>query len=181
MPNDAIDKWLEALQFETYRLGFKPNQIHAEILQSQIQILESQPVVEIAGNDLDAKLHQLETLKQDLASVQQLIDLAMQLRNLRDQMRENGFLVYNPDDANQVLDGFHAWFEKKKTEQREMQWRNLAFFRHFWPKADLARRRRMLELLAMYGRRRLIWGTLNFRIGTPLKIGRWASRMYKRY
>lgn len=181
MTKDPLDKWLDALQFENYRLQFKPNQTHAEILKAQIRELESQPVADIAGNDLVATLHHLEQLKQDLTSVQQLIELAKQLRNLREQMREKGFLSYSPSDADEVLNGFHAWFEKTKIEQRERQWRNLASLRQFWPEADGPRRRRMVELFATYSRRRLMWGTLNLKIGTPLRIGRWASRMYKGY
>ncbi len=181
MSRDPIDKWLDALQFENYRLQFKPNQIHAEILQTQIQQLESQPVAAIASNNLDETLHNLESLKQDLASVQHLIGLAVQLRSLRDQMREKGFLLFSPDDADEVLDGFHAYFEKMKVEQRERQWRNLASLKHFWPKADGPRRRRIVELFATYSRRRFVWGFTNLQIGTPLRIGRWASKMYKRH
>lgn len=181
MSRDPIDKWLDALQFENYRLQFKPNQIHAEILQSQIRELESQPVAGIAGNLLEETFHRLECLKQDLASVQQMIDLAIQLRHLRDEIREKGFLLYSPTDADEVLDGFHAWFEKTKIEQRERQWRNLASFQYYWPKADGVKRRRMVELFVTYSRRRLLWGTMNLKIVTPLKIGRWASRMYKKY
>lgn len=181
MSRDPVDKWLDALWFEIYRLQFTPNQTHANILQSQIQELESQPVAEIAGNDFDTMLQNLETLKQDVASIEQLIHLAEQLRNLRDQMREKGFLAYSPNDADDVFNGFHAWFEKTKIEQRERQWRNIAHLRHFWPKADGPRRRQMVELFAKYSRRRLKWGLMNLQIGTPLKIGRWAIRVYKRY
>lgn len=181
MTKDPLDKWLDALYFENYRLQFKPNQTHAAILKAQIRELESQPVADIAGNDLVATLHHLEQLKQDLASVQQLIELAKQLRKLREQMREKGFLLYSQSDADEVLNGFHAWFEKTKIEQRERQWRNLASLRQFWPEADGPRRRRMVELFATYSRRRLMWGTLNLRIGAPLRIGRWVSRMYKGY
>ena len=181
MSKDPIDKWLNALQFENYRLQFTPNPIHAKVLQSQIQELESQPVAQIDGNNLQATIQRLENLKQDLASVQQLINLATELRKLRDQMREKGFLLSNPEDTDEVLDGFHVWFEKKKIEQREEQWRNIASFKQFWPKADGPRRRRMVELFATYGRRRLKWGMLNLKIGTPLRIGRWASRISKRF
>ena len=180
MSKDTIDKWLDALQFENYRLQFKPNQIHAEILQSQIRELESRPVAAVTGNNLDQTLRNLESLKQDLASVQNLIGLAIQLRNFRDRMREEGFLLFSPGDADEVLDGFHAFFEKTKVEQRQRQWQNLASLRQFWPEADGPRRRRIVELFMMYTRRRFMWGLMNLQIGTPLRIGRWASRMYKR-
>ena len=181
MLKDPVDKWLDALRFEVYRLQFTPNPTHAKILQSQIQELESQPVTEIADNDFGTMFQNLETLKQDVASIEQLIHLAEQLRNLRDQMREKGFLAYSLDDADEVFNGFHAWFEKAKIEQRERQWRNLAYLRHFWPNADGPRRRQMADLFATYSRRRLKWGFMNLRIGTPLKIGRWAIRIIKRY
>lgn len=181
MSEDHVDKWLDALRFEIYRLQFTPNRTHAKILQSQIQELESQPVAEVGGKDLNTTIHNLAALKQDLASVQQLIDLAIQLRNLRDQMREKGFLSYSPTDADEIFNGFHAWFEKAKIEQRERQWRNLAHLRHFWPKVDGPRRRQMVDLFATYSRQRLKWGIMNIQIGTPLKIGRWAIKIYKRY
>lgn len=181
MSRDPLDKWLDALRFEIYRLQFMPNPMHAKILESKIQEFESQPVVEIAGNDFNTALQKLETLKQDFASIQQLIHLAIELRNLRDQMREKGFLMFSPNDADEVLNGFHAWFEKTKMEQRKRQWRNFAHLRHFWPKADGPTRRQMVELFATYGRRRFKWGLMNLQIGAPLKIGRWASRMYRRY
>ncbi|CAD6591108.1 MAG: hypothetical protein ASARMPREDX12_004923 [Alectoria sarmentosa] len=180
MTKDPLDKWLDALHFENYRLQFKPNQTHAAILKAQIRELESQPVADIAGNDLVATLHHLKQLKKDLASVQQLIDLAKQLRKLREQMREKGFLLYSQSDADEVLNGFHAWFEKTKIEQRERQWRNLASLRQFWPEADGPRRRRMVELFATYSRRRLMWGTLNLKIGAPLRIGRWLWKLITR-
>lgn len=181
MSRDPIDKWLDALVFENYRLQFKPNHIHAEILQSQIRELESQPVARIDGNHLEETLNRLECLKQDLASVHQMIDLAVQLRHIRDQIREKGVLLYSPADADEVLDAFYTWFEKTKIEHRARQWQNIASLKHFWPKADVARRRRIVELFATYSRRRLMWGTLNLRIATPLRIGRWASRMYKKF
>lgn len=180
MSRDPIDKWLDALQFENYRLSFKPHLIHAEILESQIREMESLPLDKIAGDDLDAALKRLESLKQDLASTQQLLGLAAQLRNVRDQISEKGIFNYNPEDANEILNDFHAWFEKSKIEQRERQWRNLASLKHFWPQADGARRRRMVELFATYARRRLTWGIGNFKMTIPLRIGRWAGRMYMR-
>lgn len=180
MSKDPIDKTLSALHFENYRLGFKPNQTHAKILESAIQRLESQPV-EDSGDDLDTTLHHLKTLKQDLVSIQEVVVLAIQLHNLRDQIRENGFLLYRPDDAEEVLNEFHAWFEKMKIEQRKRQWRNFASLRHFWPQADWERKRAMVELFATNSRRRLEWGTLNLRIALPLRIGRWASRMCRKF
>ncbi|KAL9126911.1 MAG: hypothetical protein Q9175_007837 [Cornicularia normoerica] len=142
MSKDAIDKWLDALRFDIYRLGVKPDQLHADTLAVEIDRLERLPVTAM-GNDLHARLDDLESAKQDLASIQHLIGLTIHLRNLRDQMRENGFLKYSIADADQVLDGLHAWLEKTKREQRERQWRNLTFFRRFWPEADGSTRRQM--------------------------------------
>lgn len=181
MSKDPIDKWLDALQFENYRLQFTPNHIHVKVLQSQIQQLESQPVDEIDGNDLEATLQRLGTLKQDLASVQQLMDLATELRKLRDEMREKGLFLSPPVETDDVLDAMHAFLEVKKYEQRARQWRNLDSLRHLWPKADGPRRRRIAELLTTYSRRRFTWGMLNLKLGTPLRIARWAIRMYKKY
>lgn len=168
MSKKLIDQWLDALHFENDRLKFMPTQLHSMILQSQIRKLESQPVAGIARDDLHARIHRLDVLKQDLASARQLIDLAYQLRER------------SIDDAEEVLDGIHAWFEKTKIGRRERQWQNLAFLRSSWPKADGARRRRMVQLFATYSRRRLRCGAFYLRIGTLLRIKMWACRMYKR-
>lgn len=180
MPVQPIDRWLEALKFENYRLGFMPKLSDAKVLQTEIRELESQPVAEIAGNDdFDARYFSLIVMKQDLASIQQMGELAIRLLNLREQMREKGFLVSSLDEADEIFDGFHAWVEKSKLEQRKRQWQHLRFVRLFWPKADMARRRRIAEMLAVYGRRRFRWGTLHLAIGPPARVGRWASRMLK--
>ena len=177
MSRDPIDKWLDALLFENHRLQFTPSPIHSEILQSQIRELESQPVAGFNANHVGDILRRLECLKQDLASIQQMIVLATQLRHLRDQIRENGYLLYSPTGIDRTLDAFHNWFEKTKIEHRKRQRKNFAALKHFWPTADVARRRRIVELFATYGRRRLVWGMFNLQTSTPLRIGRWAIRM----
>ncbi len=176
MSRDPIDKWLDALEFENYRLSFWPSPNHADMLESQILELESQPIADMSGDDLDTMLQRLENLKQDLASARQLIDCALQVRNLREQMRQKGILQINPDEADEALDGFHSFFEKSKIQQRERQWRNLTSLKQFWPHADGTRRRRMANLFATYTRRRLLWGTGNLAFSLPLKIRLWATR-----
>ena len=181
MSEYTIDRWIHALEFENYRLQFKPNNIHVKILQSEIQVMESMPAAAAIGDgNLDQTLQNLESLKQDLASGEHIIGLAIQLRNFKDQMREKGVLQFNLDAADEILEGIQASFDKRKIEQRQRQWRNLASLRKFWPEADGPRRRRIVELLRTYTRRRFMWGLLNLQMGTPVRLSRWASRMYKR-
>ena len=180
MSSNAIDKWLDDLEFENYRLSFTPTRLHAQILESRIRLIESLPVTEQVDHDLVRIVKNLETLKRDLASVQELIGLTLQLRDLRDQMLQKGFLQFAPEDGVETFDGFHTWYERKKLEQRRRQRLNFAFLRHFYPMADKARKRRMVDLFATYSRRRFMWGTWNLRFGTPARIGRWASRMCTR-
>ena len=174
-----MDKWLEALRFENYRLSFTPNPIHAEMLQSHINRLESEPTAGLSTDELDGKLHRLEAMKKDLASVNQLISLREKLHGVSQQLQKEGYFQFSPEDAIETFDGLNAWFEKTKTEQRERQSRNLASLKRFWPQADGARKTRIAELLATYARKRYVWGSLNLRMAAPVKVGRWATRALK--
>ena len=157
-----------------------PNKFHSGLLLATIRAFESMPITEKDVDRLEIRLGQLEDLKEDLASVQQLVSWAEELANVRDQMRDKGVFLFDGDEAEEALYGISDWFEKKKVEQRHQQRLNLILFRHFWPKADSRRRRRMVEVFATYGRRRLMWGTLHLRVATPAKMAMWATRMYRR-
>ena len=188
MARDPLGHWLHALRFEIYRLQFWPGQIRAEILKSEIRKLESQPV-EGSGSDLDTSLQNLETLKQDLADMQEemaLIGQLMSMRNqlhgsMREHLRGNGDVSHSMGDANEIFNKLHNWYEKKKLEQRMIQWRNFAILRHFWPKVDWETKRTVVQMFGLYSKRRLMWGALNLRIGLPLRMGRLASRLGKRF
>ena len=181
MSSNTVDKWLDALRFENYRLQFRPHPIDAEEIRSQIQALEARPVATIAHGDFDTLLHKLDSLKEDLASVEQTIELLSQIRELRGQIREKGFLEYDVDQAGEVIDNLHFRSEKNKMDQRQRQWRHLASLRRVWPEADAARRKGIVQLLGTYSKRRFVCGATNLRIGTVTRIGRWASRMCKKY
>ena len=180
MSQRTIDNWLGSLSFQSYRLSFMPNKFRSGLLLATIRAFESMPITEKDADRLEIRLGQLEDLKEDLASVQQLVSWAEELANVRDQMRDKGVFRFDGDEADEALYGISDWFEKKKVEQRHQQWQNLLLFRHFWPKADSRRRRRMVEVFATYGRRRLMWGTLHLWVATPAKTAMWATRMYRR-
>lgn len=181
MSSNTVDKWLDELRFENYRLQFRPHPIDAEEIRSQIQALEARPVATIAHGDFDTLLHKLDSLKEDLVSVEQTIELLSQIREFRGQIREKGFLAYDVDQAGEVIDNLHFRSEKNKMDQRQRQWRHLASLRRVWPEADAARRKGIVQLLGTYSKRRFLCGATNLRIGTVTRIGRWASRMCKKY
>ena len=180
MSQRTIDTWLRSLSFQSYRLTFMPDKYHSGLLLAAIQAFESIPVTEENIDRLRIRLIELEDLKEDLASVQQLVSLAEKIAKIRDQVRDKGFFHFDEDEAEEALHGISDWFEKRRIEQRRQQWMNLLLFRHFWPKADNRRKRRMVEVFATYGRRRLIWGAVRLRVATPVKVAMWATRMYRR-
>lgn len=180
MSQRTIDTWLGCLSFQSYRLTFMPDKYHSGLLLATIQAFESMPVTEENIDRLEIRLGQLEDLKEDLASVQQLVSLAEKVAKIRDQMRDKGFLHFDGDEAEEALYGISDWFEKRRIEQRQQQRMDLRMFRHFWPKADTRRKRRMVAVFATYGRRRLMWGAVRLRVATPTKIAMWATRMYRR-
>ena len=98
MSSNAIDKWLDDLEFENYRLSFTPTHLHAQILESRIRLIESLPITEQVDHDLPRIIDNLETLKRDLASVQELISLALKIQQLRDRMLQKGFRQYTKED-----------------------------------------------------------------------------------
>ena len=179
MSIDPIDKWLDALHFENQRLSFRPNPMYVEILEEQIRKLESTPLDVAAGYELDEILQNLQSLKQDLASVKQLLSFAERLQNLRTQMRESGPLQYSPDEAEEVMNGFNAYFQKAKIDQRNRQRQHLASLWQFGPQADAVRRRRIVQLFKTYAKRRLMWGGMNLLLTGPLRLGLGVIKLSK--
>ena len=178
MSRDSIDKWLDAIQFEIFRLSPRHHPLSPELLESRIKQLESMPVTEGAGNDLHEKFHQLKCLQEDLQSLRAMRSWLQKVAHLKDRVQEKGLV----DCRNEVVEAFDELdilSEKKKIEQRERQRQHLASLRQLWPNADGARKRRMVELLATYARRRLMTGTVNSLRAVPFKIARWAARGIK--
>lgn len=176
----GIDTWLSRLSFQSYRLTFLPDKYHSGLLLATIQAVESMPVTEENIDRLGITLGQLEDLKRDLASVQQLVSLAEKVANIRDQMRDKGFYHFDGDEAEEALYGISNWFEKKRIWQKHQQRVDLRMFRYYWPRADNRRKRQMVQVFATYGRRRLMWGAIRLRVATPVKVAMWATRMYRR-
>ena len=172
MSKDPIDKWLDAMQFEIFRLS--PN---TELLESRIKQLGSMPVTKGSRNNLKEKLHQLECLKQDLQSLRMLEVSTRKLQQVKAQALggrslDRGQMVKVREEFDEVTNTF----EKTKIEQRERQRQHLASLRQLWPKADYARKRRMVGLFATYAGRRLMIGTANSLLVVPLMIARRAFR-----
>ena len=64
MPKDDFEKWLDELQFESYRLSFMPNDTDVAMLSSRIHELKSRPINTLAEGDLAIALQRLEALGQ---------------------------------------------------------------------------------------------------------------------
>ena len=181
MSKDPIDKWLDAMAFEIFRLSSKHQPGSTELLESRIKQLETMPVTKGTRNNLKEKLHQLECLKKDLQSLRVLYIFYEKHLQVRAQAREKGSVDRGDTvKMTEVFDKYNDILEKGKTEQRERQWQHLASLRQLWPKADYARKRRMVGLFATYARRRLMIGTENSLLAVPLTIARWMSRAVKK-
>lgn len=181
MSKEPIDHWLDDVEFEDFRLSFKPTALHLELLRAQIQRMESMPVTEEASGDLERTISRLDCLKQDLKTFQDLSGVFSRLEKMRDLLREKGVVAFRPEEALEIYDDWLSWLQEVKHQQRSRQHVNLGYFRHFWPMADQARRRRMVGLFAAYGKKRFMWGALNFRLSAPLKTARWLSRICKKH
>ena len=178
MPKDSSDKWLDAMEFEIFRLK-TTHYMSTEILESRIKQLESMPVTKGTRNNFKEKNHQLVCLQQDLQSLRVLESSSRKMQQVREQMREKGF--HDPGlKVHEIHSKWDILFEKTKIEQRERQWQHLASLRQLWPKADDARKRRMVGLFAKYAGMRLWDGTTNSLLAIPLKVARWLARGHKR-
>lgn len=177
MSRDPIDKWLDAMQFEIFRLSPQHYAFRTELLESRIKQLESMPVTKEARTDLQQKLHQLKCLKQDLRFYRALEVSYEKMKQLKDQTRA-GFLDRG-QEACEVFNEIDTSIEKIKMEQRERQRQYLASLRQLWPNADNAKKRQMLKLFAIYSRRRLLIGTENILYAVPFALARWTVRNFK--
>ena len=180
MSKELIDHWLDDVEFEDFRLSFRPTALHLELLRAQIQRMESMPVTEEASGDLERTISRLDRLKQDLRHLQDLSGIVSRAEKVRYQVQEKGMVAFRPEEANEILDDIHSWLQELKHKQRLRQHVTLGYFTHFWPMADQARRKRMIGLFATYGKKRLMWGARKFAISTPLKFVRWVGRSYKK-
>lgn len=176
MSKEPIDHWLDDVQFENFRLSFKPTALHLELLRAEIQRMESMTVTEEGSGDLQRTVSRLDCLKQDLISLQNYGGLVARLVEIRDRMREQGVAAFRPEEANEIYDDCHSWIQVVKHQQRSRQHANLAYMRRFWPIADQARRRQMVRLFATYGKNRLLWGAFYFGFSAPIKLARWTGR-----
>lgn len=179
MSKEPIDHWLDDVEFEDFRLSFRPTALHLELLRAQIQRMESMPVTEEASGDLERTISRLDRLKQDLKFFEDLYGIMSRLKKLRDQVPK-GVVASRPEEASEIFDDFHSWLQEVKHKQRFRKHVTLGYFRHFWPMADQARRRRMIGLFATYGKKRLMWGARIFAVSTPLKVVRLVCRIYKK-
>ena len=178
MSKNPIDKWLDAMEFEMFRLK-STYEMSTEILESRIKQLESMPVTKGTRNNFKEKNHQLVCLKQDLQSLRVLESSYRKIKQAREQMREKGF--HDPGlKVHEIHSKYDTIFEKMKIEQRERQWQHLASLRQLWPKADDARKRRMVGLFAKYAGMRLGTGITNSLLVIPQKMARWFAKGYKR-
>ena len=175
MSRDSIDKWLEAMEFEIFRLSPEHGLLSTELLELRIKQLESMPVTEVASNDLLERIHQLECLKQDLQSLRTLGAWHRKAKQLQD---ENRGINYGPKGIK-LFEEFDTLFEKIRIKQREQQW-HLASLSQLWPHADHARKRQMVKLFVTYNDRRLRVGAVNSLLTVPLRIARWAVRKKNR-
>ena len=168
MSKDPIEKWLDAMQFEVFRLkSFTP--FSTEVLESRIKQLEPMPVTEGARINLNAKLRELKCLKQDLQSIRVLERSVRKMRQATDRVLEK--TMFNvKDQCIEARAKFDATHVKTKIERMERQRQHLASLRQLWPKADYASKRRMVGLFARYGRSRLIAGIRISLLAFPFKI-----------
>ena len=176
MSRDPVDRWLDAMEFEMFRLSPKYDVFSTEFLESRIKQLESMPVTKGANIDLQEKIHQLKCLKQDLRSLRAQFVLAGKLQQLKDQAREG---IYRPHELYEVWNAIDTSNAKGRMEQRERQRQHLASLRQLWPNADDAKKRQMLKLFAIYSRRRLMIGTQNILYAVPFTVARWGVRFIK--
>ena len=175
-----MDKWLRAMDLEILRLSFVPTPEHTYALEREVEAMKSMPVTDDSAYSLADRIHALECLQQDLPALQEVRICSIQLENMLDQIRGKGILHYNPEEVYGNIEKLHAFYEKRKLEQRERQWRHLASLRPLWPNADHTDRRRMMDLLKSYGQRRLRWGTKNFQVSTTFRIWRLAIGVHRR-
>ena len=180
MSKDPIDQWLDDVEFEIYRLSFRPSPFHLKVLEAYIQHMESMPVNEEISVNLEATILRLNCLKQDLISLQRLNGYFEHVEKMRQQALEQGLGQWRPYDFEEVCHDFVSRLQVTKHEQRSRQYVHLANLRRFWPEADQARRKRTLGLLKPYIRQRFQWGVFNLQMSTTLKIARWTGRMLKR-
>ena len=181
MSKDPIDKWLDAMEFEIFRLSSKHQPGSTELLESRIKQLGTMPVTKETRINLKQKLYQLECLKQDLQSLRVLHISIQKLQQAIAQAREKRSLDRGQEvKVREAFEKGINTFEKSKVEERERQRQHLASLRQLWPKADYARKRRMVGLFATYARRRLMIGTVNSLLVVPIGAVRWLSRMYRR-
>ena len=179
MSHDPIDKWLESLEFDIYRLRFMPGsklRSNAWTLRWHIAKIGSLQVAAIPGMNLESLIHSVDAFQQDLASLEQLMRLHAQLEENMKEFKRLGFPMTAGPGLLQNLDDTRAWFEKTKVSQRQRQWRHLASLRLFWPNANGPLRMRMLGLFATYGRRRFAWGAKNLQISGAVRLTTWLVK-----
>ena len=175
-----IDIWLESLEFEIYRLRFKPGprlSNNAWMLRSHIAQIGSLQVAALTGINLEGLIQSVDAFKQDLASLEQLMRLHAQLDDNFKEFRKLGFpMTAAGPELLKNLDDTRAWYEQAKLVQRQRQRPHLALLRRYWPNADGPRRMRMLGLFATYGRRRFAWGAKNLQVSGALRLTSWLVK-----
>ena len=180
MSQDPIDKWLESLEFEIYRLRFKPGsklRNNAWMLRWHIAKIGSLQVAALTGTNLESLIHSVDAFQQDLASLEELMRLHAQLEDNMKEFRRLGFpMTAAGPELLKSLDDTRAWFEKTKNDQRQRQQRHFASLRLFWPNANGPLRMRMLGLFATYGRRRFAWGAKNFQVSRAVRLTTWLVK-----
>ena len=177
MSKDPIDKWLDAMQFEMFRHKYTNNPLSTEMLESRIKQLESMPVTKGARKNLKEKFDQLECLKRDLQSLRLLASSYRKLQQWRDQ---HAWGMLDMEVVAEVHRKVDTWFVKTKIEERERQRQHFASLRQLWPKADVARKRRMVGFFATYAGIRLRTGITNSLLAIPQRFVGWLARGYKR-
>lgn len=180
MSQDSIDKWLQSLEFEIYRLRFKPGsklRNNAWMLRWHIAMIGSVQVAALTGTNLESLIRRVDAFEHDLASLEELMRLHAQLEDNMKEFRRLGFpMTAAAPELLKNLDDTRAWFEKTKISQRQRQERHLASLRLFWPNANGPLRMRMLGLFARYGSRRFAWGAKNLQISGAVRLTSWLVK-----
>ena len=179
MPHDPIDKWLESLEFDIYRLRFMPGsqlRKNAWTLRWHIAKIGSLQVAALPGMNLESLIRSVDAFQQDLDSLEELIRLYAQSEENIKEFKRLGFPMTAGPVWLKNLDDTRAWFEKTKVRQRQRQWQHLASLRLFWPNANGPLRMRMLGLFATYGRRRFAWGAKSLPVIGALRLTTWLVK-----
>ena len=180
MSQDAFERWIESLEFEIYRLRFKPGsklRNNAWMLRWHIAKIGSLQVSALSGKNLGSLIQSVDAFQQDLDSLEELMRLHAQLEENMKEFRRLGFpMTAAGPDLLKSLDDTRAWFEKTKISQRLRQRRHLALMRFYWPNANGPLKMRMLGLFATYGRRRFAWGAKNLQVSGAVRLTAWLVK-----